>query len=354
MKVLAHNLEILLLEHDLVMIPGLGGFLANYNQASMESGNDYVFLPPSRSLLFNKELKSNDGLMVHAYMQYFDATYPQALKQLDLDVSELLDEMDIKGNVILENVGTLYKNIDGCISFEQMHTSVVTPMFFALPPINVMPVLQVEKQQDIQTAIGEIAELPIIHKNEKDNKHRKIWKDIAISSAAAVALFFLFAFPNLNNNNNEKIIAGSNNYENVNSIEVDDNNTLSNDTKTVSEKTNNTEKVVQPQIILLQPQQQNQNALIISQNDLNNASAVNTQDGDFTIVVTAAANELCANAVIEQLNKDNIPGAYYHEGSDGKFIYYSAFKSKHDAINTIKALKNINKRFKKAWVKKIK
>ena len=43
MNVLAKNLEILLLHHDLVMVPGLGGFVVDYKQAQFdENENDLL------------------------------------------------------------------------------------------------------------------------------------------------------------------------------------------------------------------------------------------------------------------------------------------------------------------------
>jgi len=349
MKNFSRNLEILLLEHDLVMIPGLGGFLANYNQAQID---DEQILPPSRNIVFNKNLDANDGLMIHAYMQNYDATYPQAFKQLKDDVQDINDMLNEHGFVVLNNIGTLHKSIDGTISFEQIHASVITPCLFALPPVTISAIDRLQKEADIQFAISEIAELPYEKISKNTISVRKMWKDIAISTAAAIALFFLFVFPTWNNNNNEKIVAGANAmHDNDDKLNVYS--TLS--LKKSSIKSNNEiDNIVQPQIILLPTHQQYQNALIISQNDINNALKVNDIDGDYTIVISAAANEECALYVINQLNKDNLPGAYYHSGSDGNFIYYSNFNTVNDAINTINALKQVNKRFKKAWVKKIK
>ena len=198
MKILARNLEILLLEHDLVMIPGLGGFLANYNQAQFENEDDSpMIVPPYRTIVFNKELNSNDGFMVHAYMQNFDATYPQALKQLMVDVQEINDNLNENGTFFLENIGTLHKNIDGIISFEQIHPSLVSPFLFALSPLKLSSVNQLENKLEVQNAIDAMVELPFEKVNERNNGARKAWKDIAISAAAAVVLFFLFTFKNL-------------------------------------------------------------------------------------------------------------------------------------------------------------
>jgi hypothetical protein len=53
----------LLFEHDCVIIPGFGGFVAQYSSASFEEISQ-SFVPPSKSILFNKNLINNDGLLL--------------------------------------------------------------------------------------------------------------------------------------------------------------------------------------------------------------------------------------------------------------------------------------------------
>lgn len=357
MKGFARNIEILLLNHDLVMVPGLGGFLANYQQAQFDDDEQNILLPPARYIVFNKDLNSNDGLMVHAYMHNYDATYPQALRQLELDVEEINDILENDGFVILDNVGTLHKNIDGVISFEQIHSSIVTPQLFALPSIRLSNIEELQNDNEIKEAIAEMSNLPVVKSNTLNEK-MKIWRDVAISSAAAVALFFMFVFPHINNQQDDKIVAGSaNDRLEISNIKDNDNlvreNGVIEKDLAIDNNITSQTQTTQPQIILLQTPQQSTNALILSQNDLDKAEKINSQDGDYTIVVSAAANEECALYVIGQLNDQNIPGAYYHEGNDGKFIFYSSFASAIDAQKTLNALKQVNSKFKRAWVRKI-
>jgi hypothetical protein len=52
----------LLLEHDCVILPGLGGFVANYRPASFDPVKNTAS-PPSKHILFNQNLIHNDGLL---------------------------------------------------------------------------------------------------------------------------------------------------------------------------------------------------------------------------------------------------------------------------------------------------
>ena len=55
----------LLSAHDCVIIPGLGGFIGNYSPARIDPVH-HAFQPPFKKLLFNINLKQNDGLLANA------------------------------------------------------------------------------------------------------------------------------------------------------------------------------------------------------------------------------------------------------------------------------------------------
>lgn len=356
MKVLAKNLEILLLQHDLVMVPGLGGFVVDYKQAEFDENEDGILLPPGRSVMFNKDLRANDGLMVNAYMQNYDATYPQAYRQMEIDVEQLLDQLNEEGWVCLENVGTLRKDLEGHLSFEQIHATAITPALFALPSVKIKSLNQLENELDVAKNIRQASMLNLAETNEHEGKvsqRWRRWRDMGISSAAAIALFFMFAFPYVNNNHStDKIIAGSivsqNKDLNDNSIAVqpdESTNTLKNVVQ---------EPLTQPQIIVLQAPPSGQNAIVISQQDINNSQNVSSPNGKFSIVLTAAANEQCAQYVIDQMEQQNFPGAFYYKDEKCDYVLYSRFESIQDAQKALKALQPVNKRFAKAWVMEIK
>ena len=52
----------LLMIHDCVILPGLGGFIANYKYAELQPAQQTIH-PPSRTILFNQNLVHNDGLL---------------------------------------------------------------------------------------------------------------------------------------------------------------------------------------------------------------------------------------------------------------------------------------------------
>ncbi|MCK5765559.1 MAG: SPOR domain-containing protein, partial [Bacteroidales bacterium] len=53
----------LLFDHDCVILPGVGGFLTNYSGARIHPIR-HSFQPAARTLVFNANLRTNDGLLI--------------------------------------------------------------------------------------------------------------------------------------------------------------------------------------------------------------------------------------------------------------------------------------------------
>ena len=70
---LAQHIEALLLENDCVIVPNFGGFVAHYAPATYVK-EENLFLPPTRTIGFNPQLKLNDGVLVQSYMSAYDTS----------------------------------------------------------------------------------------------------------------------------------------------------------------------------------------------------------------------------------------------------------------------------------------
>ena len=73
-----HNV---LQKKDCVIIPDFGGFVANYLPARLDETSNRIF-PPSKHLLFNKNLINNDGLLAHRISAEEGVSYESALEKL--------------------------------------------------------------------------------------------------------------------------------------------------------------------------------------------------------------------------------------------------------------------------------
>lgn len=212
------HIEILLLTHDCVIIPGFGGFIAHHVDAHYDE-DDRLWLPPYRTLGFNPQLTLNDSLLVQSYVEAYDMSYPDALRQIESEVEELKGILHTEGSYEMNGVGTLSINIDGNIEFEPCEAGILSPDVYGLSDFSfkrlkdaqplaettslaaVEPETTTEQEDDMQQGPA----LLDFTDEDDDDEHRAVvikmsWVRNAVAIAAAVACFFLLATPVANSN----------------------------------------------------------------------------------------------------------------------------------------------------------
>ena len=107
----------LLYKHDCVIVPNLGGFVAQQYASHFSSGSS-LLLPPTKQILFNKNLKHNDGLLVSAYADKFLVDYNDAISQIEDYKSYIVSLLEVKKRFELAQLGLLYIDSDQEIRFE--------------------------------------------------------------------------------------------------------------------------------------------------------------------------------------------------------------------------------------------
>lgn len=140
MSELAKHIEILLLDNDCVIVPDFGGFMAHHVE-SVYDEREQLFLPPTRTLGFNPQLKINDSLLVQSYVESLDVSYPEALQCVESDVCEMTQSLINEGFYELNGIGTLTMGDEGIIDFEPCQAGILTPDLYGLFSFE-MPKLQ--------------------------------------------------------------------------------------------------------------------------------------------------------------------------------------------------------------------
>lgn len=214
------HIEILLLNNDCVIVPGLGGFMAHH-ECAQYNADSQTFTPPLRQLGFNSQLTINDSLLAQSYIEAYDISYPEAIRRIESEVTELRQMLNHDGRCELNGIGSLMLNSDGKIEYEPCGSGILTPDFYGLNIVNIKPLVDsvapiktvTEKQE--RTTIGNhlnseapqpAPELSIVHENtddvvENSGDENESTISIKIStlkyiSAAACALaLFMFALP---------------------------------------------------------------------------------------------------------------------------------------------------------------
>lgn len=199
MKELARHIEILLLENDCVIVPGLGGFIA-HNKAAEFKDSANVFCPPVRTIGFNPQLIINDGLLAQSYMQAYDTDFPDASRKIESVVSQIKDSLYKNGQAELENIGTLYYTMAGVYGFEPYQNAFFSPSLYGLGSFSISPLSELKpvKETAVEPRIM-IETVPSCEEDIKEKaKQRHIIKRMAehaVGIAAAVILFFVLSVP---------------------------------------------------------------------------------------------------------------------------------------------------------------
>jgi hypothetical protein len=107
----------LLYKHDCVIVPNFGGFVARNYTASFNKGNN-LLSPPTKQILFNKNLLHNDGLLESALMEENNILFEEAQK-IVVDYKEYIQSLlSAKKRFELGNIGLLYIDAENSLRFE--------------------------------------------------------------------------------------------------------------------------------------------------------------------------------------------------------------------------------------------
>ena len=103
-------------DHDCVMLPGLGGFVCNPRSAWYDEAKRQI-VPPSRDVLFNPRLTTNDGVVANELMAKHGLSYGEALKTVESLVDHILEGLDKGQTVEMPGLGKLYREDDQQLRF---------------------------------------------------------------------------------------------------------------------------------------------------------------------------------------------------------------------------------------------
>jgi cell division septation protein DedD len=108
----------LLLRNNCVVIPDFGGFVAKVVSAQIDVAKG-VIAPPKKALSFNKNLNNNDGLLISTLTQERNISFDEASLIVSEKVREIRSTLNKGERVHFQNVGFLFTNKAGAVSFEQ-------------------------------------------------------------------------------------------------------------------------------------------------------------------------------------------------------------------------------------------
>lgn len=176
MEKLISNITKLIAQHNCVILPGVGAFLAHKVPACYNAA-EKVFMPPHRFLAFNPQVTVDDALLISEYMGGGNVSYERAGELLAADIEEFRSALSSKGVVRFGGLGSFSMDIDGKIAFEASENGIDDPYNYGFEPLAI-PLLSDLKQKDIVI------------------KRRSIGKYVSAVAAAIILLFLVVPLGN--------------------------------------------------------------------------------------------------------------------------------------------------------------
>ena len=150
MEPVGRHISELLFDHDCVIVPQLGGFLASNEPARMLPNR--MIYPPYRRLAFNVYLKANDGLLANHLVETENISYNAANSILEEFTYECIQSLEQGKKVNIEQVGTLYFDHEKNIQFEAFRNINHRKDSFGMEPVQLIPV-QHSQQEEIKKPV---------------------------------------------------------------------------------------------------------------------------------------------------------------------------------------------------------
>ncbi len=138
----------LLLENEIVIIPGFGAFVSEYKPAEISVDSDEI-KPPSKTVLFNQQIRNNDGLLVGYVAETKRISHFDALKRIEKEREEILYKLDSGEEVELSDVGTLFYTSESTIGFKPIQDENMLLDSFGLEATSISEPEEVKQQEPI-------------------------------------------------------------------------------------------------------------------------------------------------------------------------------------------------------------
>jgi hypothetical protein len=195
---IAREVSSLLKEYDCVIIPGFGGLVSRYAPSKVHPVS-HVFQAPSKHILFNRNLNTDDGLLVNRLMPLLGLGYAETRHYILSAAEAMLNRIMAGERTDFLQVGTFVTDPERNIQFKQDFSVNHLPEAFGLYSIQASPVSRSaspERRQPIVMISRGLSEEVLPAPAKKRN--RKLWR--ALPAAAAVFAAVWLLMPNMANN----------------------------------------------------------------------------------------------------------------------------------------------------------
>ena len=303
-----HYISNLLYLHDCVIIPGFGGFIGNKKSAFIHPVSGIIY-PPSKELLFNKNLTQNDGLLATHIAKQENIDLSETSSLIEDFVQSIQTELNSRSAFKLQKVGTFTKGKEENISFLQDKNQNYNLASFGMQANH--------KSKKVKRTISD--EKEVIVKTIKQKDFGKVLK------RAAAVLVPLIGLSLIGITQEENITDIYNQMANLNPFTT---------SKTEIVKEAPTKEIEVPIVEIIETEKVEIVIPII------------TEKHTYYIIAGAFAEQKNANKLLQKLKRWNYDASVV-EGGNLMRVSYNSFQNRENALL---ALAEIRKDNKSAWL----
>ena len=164
LRIVSH-IEQLLLTHNCVVIPQVGGLVFQYESTPL-SADTTQFVPTRRVVVLDPTYQDDDQLLLHTYAAAYGLNEKYARRMLLTDIGLLRSTLQKRGEVLIGINGRLIRHSNGQISFQSKVNETFDLEAYGLPTFQFekLPVAE-EKTEEIP--VSKPSRFSFFHKKQK-------------------------------------------------------------------------------------------------------------------------------------------------------------------------------------------
>lgn len=141
----------LLYRYECVILPGFGAFITQHQSARILVESNQ-FLPPQKSVSFNRQLTKNDGLLANHMVEAEKISYKEAVDKLAAYVEDLQNLLQESKPVALSGLGSFTLTSEDKLQFEPLAEKNYLKEAFGLSSYNSHQINRKPAQEEIAAA----------------------------------------------------------------------------------------------------------------------------------------------------------------------------------------------------------
>lgn len=176
----------LLYKYDCVVVPGFGGFIGSYTPAEVNPRSN-ILTPPSKKIVFNNHLRTDDGLLIHHLAINENRDYQEVKLEVEATVRQWEHDITNSGQLIFPGIGNISRQKEGNLVFTPEENLNYLESSFGLEPVTSPPVDRRHAHRPAARAF--IDRKPV---SKKKRRSAAYWTVAAAVPAVFLLLWFVF------------------------------------------------------------------------------------------------------------------------------------------------------------------